>query len=287
MARSGGVLYLGTDSPTGLLYAFDTETGKALWKHPAGRGVSADVLLLGRRLHALSLDGVLTAHDAGSGEVRWRHQGQPAPERDSNRSPALAEGFGAAGRLFVADPDGTLAAVDGETGEVAWVQTLPAPAATDVVWTAGAVYAASQDGTLLRLDPATGAITARLGLPGQPGRTLVAAGGTLLLYVVDAQNGGIALTAVAADLSRVLWQRQGADGAHWSTLRPHIRDETVVVGDEWGLVSALSLTDGKVLWSVEVEETAKSVSSGQGDGGEDLLAVGTEEGTLVLFRLPK
>ena len=188
-------VYVGLD--TGKVAALALESGNLLWEQtvgePAGRSeverlvdVDADMILSGNKLYAVSYAGQLTALDASSGEVLWKH--------------ALASysGFVLDGdRLYASDRDGRVSALESATGGVIWQQDalkfrrLTRPAVQD-----GYVVVGDLEGYVHWLSPKDGALKGRMKISGDP-LTLApqVVGGRL--YVRD-HDGGLS----AIDLAR-------------------------------------------------------------------------------------
>ena len=76
-----------------------------------------------------------------------------------------------------------------------------------------------------------------------------------------------------------IWSKSlgGSKEKYWRSLRPSANDKTVFAANHGGRVSAMSLSDGSKLWSVDIEV---SISGGVGYGG-DLVMVGTIEGEVI------
>ena len=88
------------------------------------------------------------------------------------------------------------------------------------------------------------------------------------------------LTDLGSESLRVkkLWSDSvGAAEMMYSTLQPYIADGVVYLAGSDNRVEALQLIEGKHIWSVKLQETI----SGGVNGGEQILAVGTENGLVV------
>lgn len=151
----GGVVYAG--SHDGNLYALELSTGALRWKYEAREQLGTRPALVGGLVVVASLQDTVFAVDAASGAWKWHHR------RD------LHEGFtiqGAAavvadgGSVYAAYSDGTVAALDGATGQPRWEQHLaPAGSYQDIDSLAladGRLYAAAYSGAILAVDAATG-----------------------------------------------------------------------------------------------------------------------------------
>jgi eukaryotic-like serine/threonine-protein kinase len=91
------------------VHAFDRDSGRELWKYPAGRGVLGAVIGAGARVFAYASSGDLIALNLDSGKTCVTY----APKAPGWESPA------AVGSRVVADStDGSVYALDAETGRV-------------------------------------------------------------------------------------------------------------------------------------------------------------------------
>jgi outer membrane protein assembly factor BamB len=69
---AGDIIVVGADRATGAsVHAFHRSTGKQVWKHAAGRGVSGPVAGGGGRAYAATNEGQLLSLDIRSGALRW------------------------------------------------------------------------------------------------------------------------------------------------------------------------------------------------------------------------
>lgn len=151
----------------------------------------------------------LVALDAHSGRVIWRRDLSP-PDVVPEKAVQLSGGFGfGAGLLLVGTRQGSVIALDPDTGDRLWESQLSselaaAPSARDSI-----VTARSNDGTLYALDAATGA----------------------QLWVYSSSQPPLSLRGAA---------------------RPLIDGDQVYAGFSSGDLTALSLSDGEVLWEIAV-----------------------------------
>ena len=145
-----GRLYFSTNS--GKLYAVNTKTGKRAWKYVSGRCVAASPALGDQQrgsVYAVFLNkppcnakhgrGLVMAFSAGVGKVRWRKT------IGASESSPLLRG----NRLYVADWDGRVWALDARSGRVIW-RRKPARAAIKgaIAYSDGRLYVGSYDGHL-------------------------------------------------------------------------------------------------------------------------------------------
>jgi len=126
------------------LLCLDAATGKEIWKtsepisytmHPAaighGKGPKSTPVVSGGNVFTLGISGVLAAHDAKTGKLKWRHEfsqqyPKTSPLFGTAMSPVVDRGLLIA---HVGGHDkGALTAFDVETGAVKWTNELDGPA---------------------------------------------------------------------------------------------------------------------------------------------------------------
>ncbi|MEV5015880.1 serine/threonine-protein kinase [Streptomyces sp. NPDC053780] len=94
----------------GVFYVLDTRTGKALWHHTFGSGTTRGLTVSGGTV--LVHDGrKLIAVDTGTRKRKWTYEG----DSDAQTLPAVANG-----KAYFGTVDGTLYAVDLESGDEVW-----------------------------------------------------------------------------------------------------------------------------------------------------------------------
>ncbi len=88
------------------------------------------------------------------------------------------------------------------------------------------------------------------------------------------------LTNIEAEKVKVqqVWRNSvGSLEESYNKIRPYITDSRVYLSDAEGRVEAWQRDDGKRLWSVDLKEAI----SGGVNGGEDIVAIGTENGEVI------
>ena len=143
VVADGRVFVHARRDPDEVVMAFDLATGKPLWTDAyaapftknqyatsMAKGPNATPLLAGGRLYTFGVSAVLTAHDAATGKVLWRHD--YTKDIDSSKlfcgtamSPILVDG-----NILVHvgdDRGGVFRAFDAVTGAIEWEQTGPGP----------------------------------------------------------------------------------------------------------------------------------------------------------------
>ncbi len=126
------------------LLSLDAATGKELWRssqpisyqpHEAamahGKGPKSTPVVSGGNVYTLGISGVLSAHDARTGKLKWRHEfskqyPKTSPLFGTAMSPIVDKGLVIA---HVGGPDkGALIAFDAQTGVVKWTNDADGPA---------------------------------------------------------------------------------------------------------------------------------------------------------------
>lgn len=163
------------------LLCLDAVTGKELWKssqpiaytmHEAavghGKGPKSTPVVSNGTVFTLGISGVLSAHDARTGKLKWRHEfsGQypkTSPLFGTAMSPIIDKGLVIA---HVGGPDkGALMAFDVETGAVKWTNDTDGPAyASPIVVTLAGVrqVVTFMQKDFVGVDAATGKLLWRL-----------------------------------------------------------------------------------------------------------------------------
>lgn len=127
-----------------VLLCLDSVSGKEIWRssqaisyqmHPAavghGKGPKATPVVSNGSVYTFGISGVLSAHDARTGKLKWRHEfskeyPKTSPLFGTAMSPLVDNGLLIA---HVGGPDkGALTAFDAETGAVKWSNNADGPA---------------------------------------------------------------------------------------------------------------------------------------------------------------
>jgi outer membrane protein assembly factor BamB len=267
------LLILGSDwrreGRSARVYAFEKGTGSVRWKYEAGAGVTTDLPRRGDMLFGVTLADELVALDVPSGLKIWSvATGEPNPEHRLTSSPAVL-----AGQVFFGGIDGSLQALDAETGAPLWKRSLGSGVSTSILVAYGSLYAGTEDGRLLSFDPATGESRASIATVELPHGRLAAADGCVLAHLGERR-----IACAESALSGFRWTREAQKD--WSSSRPYVWRNYVLAADSHTLV-ALRLADGATAWS----RTFPGVVRGIGIG-EDAMYVGTLSGAVHAVPLP-
>ena len=249
------------------VHAFERATGRELWKYPAGRGVAGAVVGSGTRVFAYTARGDLIALNLTTGKPEWIHP-LKAPVWES---PAVV-----GSRVFAASTDGSAYAFKADTGRVEWRQNLGSPVSTSVRASDSNVYVGTSDGTMHRLEPSTGAIRGSLKLDSvlTPASVPVITGNAVVVLLVDQKTDYRGLVSLDPTLGRINWRVTPPD--RWTTTRPFLAANTIVLGTPSGDVTAYCAADGSAAWSHKLASAPIRAI-----GGTDMvLFAGTPQGTL-------
>jgi outer membrane protein assembly factor BamB len=265
------------DTSTGAeagVHAFDTNSGRELWKYAAGRGVLGAVVGSRSGVFAYTASGDLTALDLASGKPAWTYALNAGPWE----SPAVM-----GDRVFAGSNDGSLYAFESQTGRVQWQRKLGAPIATSIRGTASDIYAGTADGNFYRLAASNGEVRASINVDKVLTPTsvpLVTKDAVLVLLADKAANYR---TVVSLDpaLAAINWRQTAPD--RWTTSRVFATSRTIFLGSPAGELSAYCAANGSVAWS---ERLANGPIRSIG-GTDDRLLVGTPSGTLYAIHPPR
>lgn len=258
----GDLLVTGSDSAEpSLLYAFHWQSGALRWKTDSDV-IETDASFAAGALVGATWSGDLVGLDPASGERRWKVAAEDRRCGKRPHSPAVAGEL-----VYFSSGEGILHAVDPGQGEVVWRRELGCASTAPLVWGEDLYLGVAPD-KLVRVRLADGRVIAEHTLEGRAHSRLTVAGDSLLVLV-----GGQALVAFDRTLSEERWRR--TTETDWSSFRPLVWKDLVVVGDAAGQLFALDPRDGSTRWSAQVRGTIR----GLGAEGE-VLYVGTLGGTV-------
>jgi len=255
------------------VHAFDRDSGRELWKYPAGRGVLGALIGSGSRVFSYTSTGDLIALSADSGKLEWRYS-LGAGAWDSPAALGL--------RVFAGSNDGSVYSFDSENGHVEWQRKLGAPISTSLRTGESSIYAGTNDGLLHRIGVSNGEELASLKLDPalKPSTAPLVSQDAVFVLLADAGAEHRALVSVDPALRGVKWRRLAAD--RWTTTRVFATSKTIVLGTPSGEVTAYCKSDGSPAWSQKLSTVAIRAIGGT----DDILFVGTPQGTLYAVRPP-
>lgn len=273
------LILVGSDGAVGHVYAFQRATGNLLWKYDAGSGGSYfDLLVVQRRVIALTATEGVVALDVRTGAKAWNFQLRPAPYS----SPATDGKY-----VFVADADGTVYALNAANGKVRWSRRLGAqPSNTvrlagtaiivgtsktswDEPWSTGS----SNSHSLYRLDAAMGKVQAKILLPAKPLGSAVLIGNVLVVY------SGNDLIGVDSRM-RLIWRRPAP---HQNRIpRVQVWSGAVIAPSDPKAVVLIDPNTGTIQWRKGVGDGVTTLQA-----SEEVLYVGVAGGKLHAYQVAR
>lgn len=253
----------------GYLYAFDRETGAVRWKHGFPRGVGSQIRRDGDAVFAATAAGEVAAVGLDRGELRWSVGVVDDTTADTRSLDPILVGD----RFFVGWRSGRVDAYDVDTGERMWRRDLEAPIGTSLAKSPSGIVVGTADGTLTELS-LDGEVVGSLSLGTRLYGDLLVAEDCLLALGWSAEDGHF-VSCVAPSLEDVRWTHPGPE--EWSTMRPWVEDDRVLLG-VGGTLFSLSTADGSVEGSCPVDGTPRGLAV-----SDDVLYLGTVQGRLFVF----
>ena len=257
-----GVVYAGTRDENGdgnsAVHAVDQATGKKLWSYPVPSSVHGSIAVSNGLVFVPTLRGTLFAVDAATGQLKWQHDPEPAPEGYNQRTYGYYGVTVADGKVLYPyqtrhgeASKGLLLALDVKTGDRVWASAMSGstmsdgtPAVAD-----GRVYVGNQTADrVMAYDLATGKAlwTGAATLGGWQDGIPSAANGKVY---IGSGNGIIARDGATG---QTLWTYRSAHpslvNGNATPAAPTIAGNTIYMGFPSGAVTALDATTGAVLW---------------------------------------
>lgn len=256
------------------MHAFDSDSGRQLWKYAAGRGVLGAVVGSGNAVFAYTASGDLIALNLASGKPLWTYALNAGPWE----SPAVVDD-----RVFAGSNDGSLYAFESQTGRVQWQRKLSAPLATSIRATASDIYAGTADGNIYRVAASNGDVRASINVDSvlKPTSAPVVTKDAILVLLADKEANYRAVVSLDPALARIKWRQAAPD--RWTTSRIFTSSRTIFVGNPSGELSGYCAADGSQAWSHKLANAPiRSIG-----GTDERLLVGTPSGTLYAIRPPR
>lgn len=250
----------------GGIHAFDSASGRPIWHAWVGN-VPTDLAIKGDRVVGGTEAGGLVAVSLRDGGEQWRFAPSgPVSGRARTQAPIVA-----GETVYFGARDGALYALDVDDGAVAWRRSTGCIPSTRLEMAEGALWQGCDDGRLLRLSAFDGEVKASIDLPDRPHDALIVLEDGILTLV-----GSGALIRVEPDGSSVRWSYE-TEG-EWSSFRPLVLDDTIIVGNDAGELHAVDIGTGARRWHRHVGGVVRGL------GHRDrILYVGTLRGTVLAF----
>ena len=244
---TGRIIVLTRD---GYVRSVSPENGKVEWEFKTLGPFNAGALLREGIAYVPGGDGTLYALRLGSGELVWKY-----PSGEELATTPVFSG----GKVLVASQSDTLFAVDAASGKWVWQYRRDAPSGFTIRGAAaprvdsGVAYIGFSDGTIVAVTVADGTAKWERSLTTSGGHQFLDADATPVLddagrlFVASYKDGVYSLDA---NTGEVQWHTARAGV---TSLLPR-GDVLVTAGD--GQMGALLSTDGKPLWSLDLEARA-------------------------------
>lgn len=238
-----------------------TATLEVAWRENVGAGsdrrvrLAAPPVISEGKLYFLDSEHRVRAFDAATGRRLWEAEMRP---RDTEDRRARGGGVAAsAGRVFVTTGFGELVALSAANGEIAWRTKVEAPFHAAPTVSAGRVYAVTNDSQLVAVDAGTGAVQWTYEAIAEPARILSASSPAVDGDAVIAPFASGELVALVAANGRALWSESLSRSGRLTSLsaindiagRPVVEGGVVYAASHSGLMSAIDLRTGTVIWS--------------------------------------
>lgn len=186
-------------------------------------------------------------------------------------------------RLYLGAYNGTLYALDKQSGAASWVLRLGDTIGSSVAVVDDALYVAVEtfsppDGYVAKLDRRTGEIRWQSGWLGEQAHSTPTVSSELGLVFVGANNG--VLRALSVDDGTERW-RLACDGAIKGTVA--LDHGVLAFGTMGGSLYAVDARTGGVRWQRALGGKTRSSATVVGDAG--LVVIGADDGTLAAFDL--
>lgn len=266
----------------GYTWCYGLDDGVERWRHYAGAPLLASPAVVDGRLYLTSVDDVVYALDARTGELAWRH----AQQLDPGRGVEL-ELFGAPSPTVMGEvvltghSDGTLLALGRADGEVLWQRRVGEGRYPDLIAPAmgleGSVLAAGYTSPLIALDPETRSVRWRLDEVGGA-EPFLRDGERIYVSGVDGK-----LRAVDTRTGELLWTWDSGTGG--SLASPVMTEAGLLVGASVGGLSLVDAARGETRWTLELGYLLDGVSAPPAVEGNEAWVL-TNAGNLVHLVVP-
>ena len=257
-----------TDDPRGYVYALEQRSGEIRWKYGVTGGVPSDLVRRNGLVYGVTIAGELVCLEIATGKLRWSVDSGIEAAHDNLRYSLLSIDD----TIVFSAPEGTIIAVDAASGERRWTRALYDEVNTTMILDGDEIYVGTKSATIFGIDAKTGQLKRQLSTAGLPYGTPVALKDSLLILL----DGGT-FQRIGKD-GEVVWSRTTEN--EWSSSRPLLLDNRVLVGNSEGELIVFDVSDGTRRDSYRVTGAVRGFSV-----TDELLYIGTIEGKLFAHRL--
>ena len=264
---TGQLVVIGTDGNIGHVYAFDRASGIVRWKYKVNeRGVASDVLRLGNSVYAVTLGDELLCLDLETGKPKWTFRSSfSSQDFHWTSSPAVSRD-----RVYFGGLDGTVYALDSQSGKQIWKRDLGGRVTTSVALKGNDLYVGTTKRHIYRLDSASGEVLSDFATESEPRWHLLVTDDSLTVFLGDEVLANLDLS-----LKKVRWSAEASK--EWTSARPYLWHGTVLAGNRRELV-ALASRDGAHVWSHQFPEVVRGIGT-----SDEVLYVGSLKGPIFAF----
>ena len=252
------------------------EAFRIAWRRDIGEGsgrtsqVTSPIVASDGRLFVLDGRNHVSAVDAASGQVVWRHT-ITNDEQDRRGLFSIGsgggenQGFGGGGavrggRVFVTSGLRVVSALDAATGDVVWTSTVDTPIHGAPTVAGNRIYAIDIDNQVIAFDAATGTQSWSFQAIAEPARILRAASPAIAGEIVIAPFSSGELVALRTSNGQQLWQQVLSRTNRTNALseirdivgRPVVYQGSVYAGSHSGLFAAMDLRSGAPRWQLPI-----------------------------------
>lgn len=263
-----GMVYFGDTGGILHAYAFN---GDKLWEHDCDAPVIVQPTRHDDLIYVTTVDDLVLALDAQTGDIRWRHQQAPDPTRRAELALYAAPPVLIRGEHAVAGfSDGSIVALTRQEGDVAWQLRVGEGAYPDVVsepsFVDDVVVAAGYFEPIMAFDADSRRVlwSRPFGSANRP-----------LVYTNE--GAAIVLQPGTDGVLRALDLRTGEDVWTWESGRegalstPVLTDAGVVVASSAGSIAIIDPEDGEPVWRYNPGYIVEGISSAPSVDGRQLV----------------
>jgi len=274
------------------------------WKRDIGAGsgktrqVMAPVVADGGKVFVLDGESTVTAVDAASGEILWKHNVKPEGRERGDGilgfnirpgSSSLTGGFGGGvavggGKVFVASGYRTMSALDATTGAVVWTVPVDSPIHGAPTVAGSRVYVVDVDNQIIAFNTANGQQDWSYRGIAEPARIMRASSPAVVGDTVIAPFSSGEVVALRASNGQPVWNQVLSRTSRTSALseirdiagRPVISRGFVYAVSHSGVMQAMDIRSGAPKWSLPVAGVNAPLPAG------DVVYVVSKSGELTL-----